>query len=132
MHYFETTTMKQYSKTELAKIIQDIIIEKYSVPAKLYEDLKSNFNRKIKIIVKKDMTPDELKSKGMVAATNFSKTINQIPLNYIENKISEEIVNMGIKGFDIKDYKDYFLKAAKDRVNEFINVKYKVAKKGKR
>lgn len=124
--------MKKYSKKELASLIQGIILKRYSEPENLYSDLKSNFNRKIKILVRKDLTVTELEEKGLIAAENFSKTLNQIPIEYIESKISDEIVNLGINGFDVKENKDYFFRAAKDRVNEFINLKYKVAKKRKR
>jgi hypothetical protein len=70
-------------------------------------------------------------AKGMPATDDFSKIINQIPLKYIDRKISEEIINMEIQGFDVKDFKDYFLKSAKDSTDEFINYSYKAIKKGK-
>lgn len=121
--------MKTYTKTDLVQIIVTLIHQKYSNPAILYNDLKTNFNRKSKAISKKDLTKEECESKGLAMAANFSKTLNNIPLSYIESKLSDEITNLGKQGFDINEHQDYFLKAAKERVNEYINREYKLSKK---
>ena len=121
----KTKIMKQYSKNELAQLIQAIITKHYSNPEYLYKQLKRNINGKTKALSKKDLTEDEYQEKGLKVAESVIKDFHLIRIEYIEAKLSDEVVQAGIKGFELSEYKDYFMDSAKDRVRELINAKYK-------
>jgi hypothetical protein len=116
--------MKQYTRNELAQIVKAIIDKNYSNPEYLYEQLKRNINGKTKAISKKDLTVDEYKEKGIKVAEAVIKDFYMISFEYIESKLSDEVVSAGKNGFELAEYKDYFMNSAKDRVRELINVKY--------
>lgn len=121
--------MKTYTKTELAEVIFEIIIKRYSDPENIYVDFKTNLQRKVKAVFHKDLTEAELERIVRNSCKQHSKWLNQIQIDYIESKISDEIVDLGRKGFDIKNERKYFFDSAKDRVNELINRIYTRDKK---
>lgn len=118
-------SMKQYTRNSLAQIVEAIIINDYSNPEYLYEQFKRNINAKIKAISKKDLTDDEYKEKGLKVAESVIKDFYMISIEYIDSKLSDEVVSAGMNGFELTEYKDYFMNSAKDRVRELVNAIYK-------
>lgn len=117
--------MRQYTRNELAQVVKAIIDKNYSNPEYLFEQLKRNINGKTKAIIKKDLTDEEYKEKGLKVAESVIKDFHMISVEYIESKLSDEVISAGRSGFELAEYKDYFMDSAKERVRELINVKYK-------
>ena len=120
--------IKKYSRAELAEIIVQIIRKEYLDSQKLYSSLKSNFDRKIKALAKRDLTESELEKHGLSAAASCLPYISAVSATDIEPKISQEIVNLGLTGFEIAEHRKYFFDSAKSRVTEVVNAHYRMVK----
>lgn len=120
--------MKTYTKHDLALIVKKVIVEKYSNPEFLYEQLKTNINGKIRANNKQVLTTDEYRVKGLKIAESIIEDLNRISIEILESKISPEIITKASAGVELSDYKDYLFQVAKESVGGLINAKYKFIK----
>lgn len=118
--------MIKYTEAEIAKNILAIIKTNYKDPEYFYSQFKANINRKVKSLIKKDLTVEELKSYGLKFIHEVINDFYRFEIIYITNKLSKEIVQKSTTvGIDSKEIEEYYISSAKSRVQELMNAKYK-------
>lgn len=122
--------MKRYSTEDLAKIAKLTISIQYDNPQKILEDFKTNIKGKVKSLHTKELTDNEIETNSLKVANDIFGDLNRISIEIISVKLSNEIVDKSYReGIELADYKDYFIKFAKEMVKQLIQAKFNYVKK---
>lgn len=122
--------MKRYSTEDLAKIAKQTINIQYDNPQKILEDFKTNIKGKVKSLHTKELTDNEIETNSLKVANDIFGDLNRISIEIISAKLSNEIIDKSYRdGIELADYKDYFIKFAKEMVKQLLQAKFNHVKK---
>lgn len=117
--------MKRYSTEDLAKIAKQTITIQYDNPQKILEDFKVNIEGKVKSLHTKELTDNEIETNSLKVANDIFGDLNRISLEIISAKLSNEIIDKSYsEGIELAEYKDYFIKFAKEMVKQLLQAKF--------
>src|SRR5690554_6611130 len=115
---------KHYKLEDLAKIARQTINIQYDSPQKILEDLKTNIKGKVKSLHTKELTENEIETYSLNFATDIFNDLDRISLEIITAKLSNELIDLSrSEGIELAEYKDYFIKFAKEMVKQLLQVK---------
>lgn len=121
---------KHYRLEDLAKISRQTINVQYDSPQKIREDLKTNIKGKVKSLHTKELTENEIETYSLNFATDIFNDLDRISLEIISAKLSNELIDLSrSEGIELAEYKDYFIKFAKEMVKQLLQVKFNYIKK---
>lgn len=121
---------QQYSTEDLANIAKQTINLQYNNPQKILNDFKTNIKGKVKSLHTKELTDKEIETYSFNVANDIFGELNRINLKIISAKLSNELVDASrLEGIEIADYKDYFVKFAKEMVKQLLQAKFHYTKK---
>ncbi len=121
---------KHYKLEDLAKIARQTINIQYDSPQKIIEDLKTNIKGKVKSLHTKELTENEIETYSLNFATDIFNDLDRISLETITAKLSNELIDLSrSEGIELAEYKNYFIKFAKEMVKQLLQVKFNYIKK---
>jgi predicted metalloenzyme YecM len=123
--------MKQrYSTEDLANIVRQTINLQYNNPQKILDDFKTNIKGKVKSLHTKELTDNEIETNSLKVANDIFGELDRISLKIISAKLSNELVDASrIEGIELEEYKEYFVKFAKEIVKQILQAKFNYIKK---
>lgn len=120
---------KHYKIEDLAKIAKQTINLQYDSPQKILDGLKTNIKTKIKSLHPKELTENEIETYSLKFATDIFNDLDRISLEIISAKLSNELIDLShSEGIELAEYKDYFVKFAKEMVKQLLQAKFNYIK----